>query len=435
MKRRCNTSMVAIIIFVQGVIRGSVSVMARSTHTVSQLANEVGIDIDEALIVLWDGGVEYVNSPTSVIWRRDSNKARRLVGLGTRRELASQEAWQRLFKLDDDGFSDLLETLDISVSNPRKLSRKVINRLKAESNTRGLAWAALVASRDGGIARDEPNNPPPKTVYPPLVWTVIGQERDVRYLTGDDVRAIHQELVVEFAGDADPISPPGVRDENLLESAVSRPSTSIGETKKYPSVEMAAAALLHSIIHNHAFHNGNKRTALVSMLAFLDLNRMLVTSDEGELFKLVIRIAQHSIVPASYDGRFSDREVLHIAKWISKNSRRIELGDRAIPFRRLRKLLSRYDCSYSSPRGNQIFVSRTIQRGRWLRREQTLTTQASYGDEGRDIDKVSIAKIRKDLQLDEPHGIDSASFYDDAPAAAGEFIVRFRKTLRRLARL
>ena len=409
--------------------------MVRSIHTVSQLSNEAGIDIDEALIVLWDGGLEYVNGPTSVIWRRDSNKARRLVGLGTRRELASKEAWQLLFKLDDDGFKHLLETLDFSVPNPRKLSKKVINRLRAEANVRGLSWTAAVPSRDGEVAEDESNSLPPKTVYPPLVWTLIGQERDVRYLTGDDVRAIHQELAAGFAGGADPISPPGVRDENLLGSAVSRPSTSIGETRKYPSVEMAAAALLHSIIHNHAFHNGNKRTALVSMLAFLDLNRMLVICDESELFKLVIRIAQHSIVPASYDGRFSDREVLHIAKWIFKNSRRIELGDRAIPFRRLRKLLSRYDCSYRNPRGNQIFVSRAIQKGRWLRRDLTLTTQASYGDEGRDLDKVSIARIRKDLQLDELHGIDSASFYDDAPAAAGEFIVRFRKTLRRLASL
>ena len=405
--------------------------MVRSIHTVSQLSNEAGIDIDEALIVLWDGGLEYVNGPTSVIWRRDSNKARRLVGLGTRRELASKEAWQMLFKVDDDGFKHLLETLDISVSNPRKLSKKVINRLRAEANVRGLSWTA----RDGEIAEDEPNGLPPKTVYPPLVWTLIGQERDVRYLTGDDVRAIHQELAAEFAGGANPLSPPGVRDQNLLESAISRPSTSIGETRKYPTVEMAAAALLHSIIHNHAFHNGNKRAALVSMLAFLDLNRMLITCDESEIFQLIRRIAQHSIVPASYDGRFSDREVLHITKWIAKNSRRIELGDRAIPFRRLRKLLSRYDCSYSNPRGNQIFVSRTIQKGRWLRRDQTLTTQASYGDEGRDLDKVSIAKIRKDLRLDEPHGIDSASFYDDAPAAAGEFIVKFRKTLRRLASL
>ena len=248
---------------------GFVPAMKHSTHTVNQLANEAHIDIDEALIVLWDGGMEYINSPASVIRRRDTNRARKLVGLRTRRELASKEAWQLLFKLDDDGFRHLLATLDVSVSEPRKLTRKAINRLRAEASIRGLSWTGAVHTRDGGTTKGEPHSPHSKTVYPPFAWTLIGQERDVKYLTRDDVRAIHQELADEFAGGTDPISPPGVRDENLLGSAISRPSTSIGETRKYPSIEMAAAALLHSIIHNHAFHNGNKRTALVSMLAFL----------------------------------------------------------------------------------------------------------------------------------------------------------------------
>ena len=410
--------------------------MARSIHTVSQLANEAGIDIDEALIVLWDGGMDYINGPTSAIRRRDTNRARRLVGLATRRELASINTWQRLFGLDDDGLRHLLETLDISVSEPRKLPTKAINRLRAEAGRRGLSWTGAVDPKDGGIGTGKPDSTAPTVVLQPLVWKSVGQERDVKYLTADEVRAIHIELVVDFWGDTDPIAPPGVRDENLLGSAISRPCTSMGEIRKYPSVEMAGAALLHSIIHDHPFHNGNKRTALVAMLAFLDLNRMLVTCDEDELFKLVIRLAQHSIVPAKSD-KLPDREVLHIAEWIHEYSRRIELGDRNIPFRRLSKLLTPYDCTYTTPRGNQIYISRIIQRKRRFREDQprTVSTQTSYGDEGRDIDKISIAKIRKDLQLDEPHGIDSASFYDNAPVAAGEFIVKFRKTLRRLANL
>ena len=409
--------------------------MARSTHTVAQLANEAGVDTDEALILLWDGALDYVNGPNSVIWRRDTNRARKLVGVGTKRELASKSMWQKLFDLDDEGFRLLLGTLDIPATEYGKLSQKAINKLKFEARVRNLSLGRANNVEMGPTYKSVPNILPSTPAQSNLVWKLIGQERDVHHLTGDDVRAIHQELASEFANSADPISPSGVRDENLLESAISRPSTSIGEDRKYPTVEMAAAALVHSIIHNHAFHNGNKRTALVSMLSFLDLNRMLVTCDEDDLFKLVIRIAQHSIVGATHVGQLSDNEVLYIADWISKNSRRIELGDRPIPFRRLRKLLTRYDCTYGQPRGGLVHISRKIHKGKWIKREQTLSTQASYGDEGRDIDKVSIAKIRKDLQLDEPHGIDSASFYDNAPAAAGEFIVKFRKTLRRLARL
>ena len=270
---------------------GPVPVMARSTFTVSQLANEARVDIDEALIVLWDGGIEYVNGSTSPVRRGDSNRARRLVGLATRRELSSKKAWQRLLGLDADNFDHLLETLDISTAASQKLSKKAINKLRAEARNRGLSWTGAIDLQHGVSTRYELDDSQRQVVSPPLVWRPIGKERDIRYLTADDIRAIHEELVKEFVNYSDPIAPAGVRDENLLGSAVSRPHTSIGETKKYPSVEMAAAALLHSIIHDHPFHNGNKRTALVSMLAFLDLNRLLMTCDEGQLFKMVIRIA------------------------------------------------------------------------------------------------------------------------------------------------
>ena len=410
--------------------------MARSTHTVSQLAKEAGIDVDEVLIVLWDNGIGYVNGPTNAIRKRDRNKARRLVGLATRRQLASVDYWKQIFGLDDEEFGHLLESIGIPVPEVRRLSKKAVTRLRFEARKRGLYGAEIVALEDRGISKGNPGNTVSGAVPQPWEWKVVGQEREVRNLSVDDVEAIHNELVTEFLDSNDPISPPGVRDENLLGSAVSRPLTSIGEFRKYPSVEMAGAALLHSIIHNHAFHNGNKRTALVSVLAFLDLNGMLVTCGEQDLFKLVIRITQHSIVPVRSDN-LPDREVMYIAEWIYKNSRRIELRDRNIPFRRLRKLLSRYDCTYSNSRGNQMNISRTILRKRWFGRRQplTLSTQTSYGGEGRELNRISLAKIRKDLRLDEPNGIDSASFYDNAPAAADEFIIRYRKTLKRLASL
>ena len=380
--------------------------------------------------------MEYVKGSSSTVRRRDTNRARRIVGLATRRELESKASWQSLFGLDDDGFGLLLERLGISAPEHRKFPRKAISRLRTEAQNRGLLWPGAVYPQKKTNAGEETKLAGTLATMPPFNWRSIGNERNVEYLTEADVRAIHEELIKDFARDNDPIEPPGVRDDHLLASAVTRPSTSLGETRKYPSVEMSAAALLHSLIHNHPFHNGNKRTALVSMLSFLDLNRLLVICDEDDMFKLVLRIAQHSIVPMAFD-QLADREVLHISEWVHKNSRRIELEDRSIPFRRLRKLLTRYECSYSSPKKSQIYISRTILRERKFLRDQrlTLSTHIYYGSEGRDVTKISVAKVRKDLQLDEPHGIDSASFYRDAPAAAGEFIIKYRKTLRRLASL
>ena len=410
--------------------------MARSTFTVSELAKDAGIDIDETLITLWDGGINYVGRASSVIRRRDANRARRIVGLLTRRELASQGTWQSLFGLDDDEFANLLGTLRIPDLRQRRLSQKAISRLQAEATLQGLLSVGDAEATTDQSAKVESSSSSPVVVPPPLSWRSIGQERDVKYLETSDVRAIHEELVKESWNQEDPIEPPGVRDENLLESAMTRPRTSMGEDRKYPTVEMSAAALLHSLIHNHPFHNGNKRTGLVSMLAFLDYNRRLVTCEEAELFKIVLQISQHSIVPTSYDN-LPDREVLHIAEWIQHNSRRIELGDRVIPFRRLHALLTTLGCTCDNPKRSYIPINRTVRRKRRFRMDHTevLSSRAPYRDEGRDVDKVVVARIRKELELDEIHGIDSAAFYDNAPAVAGDFIVKYRKTLHRLARL
>ena len=409
--------------------------MARGSFTVTRLANEAGIDVDEALIVLWDAGLEYIVGPASTVRRRDTNRARRLVGLATRRELASRASWQQLFKLEDNDFSALLESLSISTSTFRKLSKKAVNKLRAEARARGLSWISVAHYEDerpsNGAAGKSPDGGSPSR---PFVLRTIGKEREIKYLTGDDVRAIHEQLVSYFADHSDPIEPPGVRNDNLLESAIERPKTALGDVRKYPTVEMAGAALLHSLVHNHPFHNGNKRTGLVSMLAFLDLNRLLITCDEDELFKTVLRIAQHAIATGA---QLPDREVAYISEWISTNSRSIELGDRPIPFRRLRKLLTRHECICDPPKGNHVTVTRSSERKRRLRKSQEviLSAQVPYRDVGREIPKSTIARLRKELELDEPHGIDSASFYDNAPAAAGEFVLQFRKTLRRLASL
>ena len=252
--------------------------MARSIFTVSNLANEAGVDIDEALIVLWDGGIDYVSGAASKMRRQDANRARRLLGLATRRELASRDYWQSLLNLNDDEFNDLLQRLDIPLSKYRRLTKKAIRKLRATANGQGTSWTGSSDSFRKEHTRDRSSRVPTIAAPPPLVWRTIGQERHINYLNESDVNAIHNELVEEFANKTDPIAPPtGVRDVNLLGSAISRPQTEFGGERKYPSVEMTAAALLHSLIHKHPFHNGNKRTALVSMLAFLGLNRLLVT--------------------------------------------------------------------------------------------------------------------------------------------------------------
>ena len=82
-----------------------------------------------------------------------------------------------------------------------------------------------------------------------------------------------------------------VRDYGLMESAVARPATTVFGDDAYPSLELKAAALLHSLTTNHALVDGNKRLAWTGTLVYLYLNGQFVDAPDDEAFDFVMAIA------------------------------------------------------------------------------------------------------------------------------------------------
>jgi death-on-curing protein len=254
-------------------------------------------------------------------------------------------------------------------------------------------------------------------------WRRIGPEQDLEHLTASQLEAIHWTIVEDFARQDDPISG-GVRTRALLESTALRPHTALGGISKYPTAAMAGAALFHSIVQNHAFHDGNKRTALVSLIAFLDTNGWLVQADEDELYAYVLRVAEHKIYDDydQSDHRSADRESLAIAEWLHERLRRVKKGEFVIQWRVLHRLLAQHGCQFKMPRrGNRMDITKDGKR-----------PQIQYTGDGMDVQRNTVHKIRRDLELDDAHGVDSQSFYR-GDARIPEFINRYRKVLDRLA--
>lgn len=83
-----------------------------------------------------------------------------------------------------------------------------------------------------------------------------------------------------------------VRDVGLLDAAAARPASSAFGEDAYLTLELKAAALLHSIVRNHALVDGNKRLALLAAAVFLDVNGRLITLDDDAAFDLVMDAAQ-----------------------------------------------------------------------------------------------------------------------------------------------
>jgi len=106
----------------------------------------------------------------------------------------------------------------------------------------------------------------------------------IRHLTVSAVKAIHVEVLTAHGGAG------GIRDETLLESAVAAPqATMMGQPLISDPIEIAAAYLFY-LCRNHAFLDGNKRTALAACLVFLESNDLLpdakLLTDEWEKFVL-----------------------------------------------------------------------------------------------------------------------------------------------------
>jgi death-on-curing protein len=82
-----------------------------------------------------------------------------------------------------------------------------------------------------------------------------------------------------------------VRDLGLLDAAAARPRASHHGVDAYPSLAGKAAALLHSLVRNHALVDGNKRLAWLAAVVFLDLNAAEVALTDDEAFDLVMEAA------------------------------------------------------------------------------------------------------------------------------------------------
>ena len=118
----------------------------------------------------------------------------------------------------------------------------------------------------------------------------------MKYLSAEQVLFINARLIVETGGKA------GVLDLALLESAVARPSVTFDGADLYPDLFEKAAALLDSLVNNHPFVDGNKRTGITSAAMFLRINGYRIICSQVELEAITMRVAtEHQKVAALAD--------------------------------------------------------------------------------------------------------------------------------------
>jgi death-on-curing protein len=123
-------------------------------------------------------------------------------------------------------------------------------------------------------------------------------------LSSEQVLFIHARLVDEAGGMH------GVRDLGLLRSAVARPRATFGGEDLYPDIFRKAAALMESLILNHPFLDGNKRTAISAAGLFLLRNGQQLT------------VTQQALEQFTMDMALKRRDIEDAANWFKKHTKR-----------------------------------------------------------------------------------------------------------------
>lgn len=269
----------------------------------------------------------------------------------------------------------------------------------------------------------------------------------IRMLTMEEVLHIHERVCLDFAISSDPIDSPGTRDVGLLESAVSRQVTGAGDYLKYSTVWSNAATLTFGLCCNHPFHNGNKRTALVCMIAHLEANgHTLFGTSQTDLYRMIKEVAKHSLgqsrakprgKPKRVPPRNADREVDEIARWLRQHARRIDSEERRITHRQLRQILGQQGFEMRDPKNGSIAVCRVVERrkGLLLKKEKVheRVCTIAYRGETQLVGLRDVRRLRKECRLLPEHGVDSEVFYKSEDPV-DVWINDYRSVLERLSK-
>ena len=111
----------------------------------------------------------------------------------------------------------------------------------------------------------------------------------VGYLSIEQVRALHADQLRLYGGAT------GLRDKGAHESAVARPAMTFGGEDLYEDLASKASALMHSLVLNHAFVDGNKRIAAHAAILFVELNGQTFLATPGELIEMTLAVAEGKV--------------------------------------------------------------------------------------------------------------------------------------------
>ena len=125
----------------------------------------------------------------------------------------------------------------------------------------------------------------------------------MKILTKEQILALHEALIEEYGGTSE------LRDEGLLDSAISTPFQTFGGFDLYSTIVDKACRLGYGLIKNHPFVDGNKRIGTHAMLVLLEINNVSIEYEDDELIETILGVAAGNLSAEDLTGWLNEHVV------------------------------------------------------------------------------------------------------------------------------
>jgi death-on-curing protein len=269
-------------------------------------------------------------------------------------------------------------------------------------------------------------------------------------LSVDEILDLHEVLCnnYQLLPEMEPIRPAGVKNMDMLESAVSRQMVGSMDYYKYGDLHSNCATVIYGIVKNHAFHNGNKRMGFLVMLKHLYKNSYVITPGikHNEIYELLTSLASNSLnlhARTYYQNFFKivvrgtewsdETDITYLSYWLRQNTenKNVKIKLKTISLNDLQAILQKkeltvkFDGKYLEV-VRPIFFFKKIFGGRAYKKHYSIK-------KSKNIPLNVIEDIRRDFNLSFRDGVDNNSFYND-DHLLNEEIISYKTIIYRLAK-
>lgn len=256
----------------------------------------------------------------------------------------------------------------------------------------------------------------------------------------DEILRAHY-LIADYFSDEEKGIVYGMKSETLLGSALGRQITGFGNIDKWKSPIEICGTLFYGLIKNHAFHDGNKRTAFLILIYHLEkYNLQFKDKNKKERIEtLAVNVAANEL-----DGNYEryqqfkhdeDAEVRFVIDYLERNTRKFNKRFYAVTFSDFNHLLGRFDVQLTNPHGGFIDVCQYKVPKSFLglrtKKKWCKVYQIGFTGWKRKVGMKALRETLKAVNLTTSNGVDSEVFFKGADILA-VLIDEYNDPLRRL---